>query len=53
MGAKDAGEASKISTLATEYDSIKKLVQHDQYRARLFKLKPVGVTIASSGVTIS
>ncbi len=25
-----------------EYETIKKLVQHDQYRARLFKLKPVG-----------
>ncbi len=25
-----------------EYDSIKKLVQHDQYRARLFKMFPLG-----------
>ncbi len=25
-----------------EYESIKKLVQHDQYRARLFKMFPVG-----------
>jgi len=28
--------------LLPEYDSIKKLIQYDQYMARLFKLKPVG-----------
>lgn len=28
--------------LLSEYDSIKKLVQHNQYRARLFKISPVG-----------